>query len=170
MQYVKKKMKLNLVGTNDKFERMTLGDIVDIARQGNAYSQLQDAGGLLPIGMSVQDWRHSAWAAQSTASSRVEKATAKKKRTIILEVSSDEVEDEDDKEAGRNTTAYCVRCRWYYYHIILHLQRMATMLIPMTLTAATAAHTAAASSSSVLGGIGGGQIHYRCSKCEYFRC
>ena len=58
------------------FERMTLGSIVDIARQGNAFT-LQDAGGLLPIGMTVQDWRQRfgvipAAAAQSTALSRVE--------------------------------------------------------------------------------------------------
>ena len=106
----KKKMKLNLV-TDDKFERMTLGDIVDIARQGNAFT-LQDAGGSLPIGMTVQDWRQRfgviptavTAAAQSTASTKVEKVTVKKKRKVILEDSSEE--EEDDKEAD-NTTASC---------------------------------------------------------------
>lgn len=99
-----KKMKLILI-TDDKFERLTLGDIVDIARQGNAFT-LQDAGGSLPIGMTVDGWRHrfglipekAAVAQWTTTSSRGEKVTMKKKRKVILEDSSDE--DEEDEVGG----------------------------------------------------------------------
>jgi hypothetical protein len=99
-----KKMKLILI-TDDKFERMTLGDLVDIARQGNAFT-LQDAGGSLPIGMTVDGWRQrfglipavTAVAQLTTSSSRVEKVTMKKKRKVILEDSSDE--DEEDEAGG----------------------------------------------------------------------
>ena len=111
----KKKMKLTLV-TDDKFERMTLGDIVDIARQGNAFA-LQDEGGSLPIGMTVHDWRQrfglipavveAQHSSSSTSSSRVEKVTVQKKRKVILEDSSEEDEEDGDTTASckKNTAA-----------------------------------------------------------------
>ena len=103
---VKKKMKLTLV-TDDKFERMTFDDIVDIARQGNAFV-LQDAGGSLPIGMTVHNWRQrfglipAVAEAQhsSSSSSRVEKVTINKKRKVIPEDSSEDDEEDDDTTAS----------------------------------------------------------------------
>ena len=87
--------KLKLV-TDDKSERITLG-LVDIARQGNAFT-ISDEGGSLPFGMTVKDWRDKFSLVQqqkSTAKSTNQggnNSKAKKKRKVI-EDSSDEDED-----------------------------------------------------------------------------
>ncbi|KAL3815856.1 hypothetical protein ACHAXA_002272 [Cyclostephanos tholiformis] len=48
-----RKLTLN---SDDKFERMKLGDQLDIERRGNEF-RVCDRGGSLPVGMSVDDWR-----------------------------------------------------------------------------------------------------------------
>mmetsp|Transcript_34834 Transcript_34834/g.74239 ORF Transcript_34834/g.74239 Transcript_34834/m.74239 type:complete len:1045 (-) Transcript_34834:149-3283(-) len=80
--------KLKLV-TDDKSERITLG-LVDIARQGNAFT-IKDAGGSLPFGMTVQDWRRKFGL---VAEPRPQPRIIKKKRKVILEDSSSEEDNE----------------------------------------------------------------------------
>ena len=83
-------MKLTLV-TDDKSEKMTWG-LIDIKRSGNQFA-IKDAGGSLPIGLSLSQWREKF----SLESPKVDKqlkdvsSNFSKKRRVILD-SSDEDE------------------------------------------------------------------------------
>jgi len=105
---VVKELTLNI---EDKFERIKLGDSLDISRRGNDFS-VKDKGGSLPIGMSVNDWREK-FSLSKMKKKKMEPARAikkgglslqkkaeelriAKKRKVILEDSS---EDDDDDVA-----------------------------------------------------------------------
>jgi hypothetical protein len=105
---VVKELTLNI---EDKFERIKLGDSLDISRRGNDFS-IKDKGGSLPIGMSVDDWREKFSLSKkkkkmdptrairkgglSLKRKAEEVRTAKKQRKATLEDSS---EDDDDDVA-----------------------------------------------------------------------
>ena len=98
--------KLTLI-SDDKFERINLGDLLNISRRGNDFS-VKDRGGSLPIGMSVADWQmkfslkevDNAAVRKQPISLRnskieVEEVRTAKKRKMILEDSSEEEEDDN---------------------------------------------------------------------------
>ena len=101
-----KKLTLN---TDDKFERIKLGDLIDISRRGNDFS-IKDKGGSLPIGMSLNDWKvkfslikvlpNSAAAATDTnkltQKNKIENVRTMKKRKMILEDSSEDSDDDNN--------------------------------------------------------------------------
>jgi hypothetical protein len=66
------------VGGDDKFERMKLGDQLDIQRRGNEF-RVRDKGGSLPFGMSVDDWRRKFGLLVRVVAMRA----AKKKHTAV---------------------------------------------------------------------------------------
>ena len=98
--------KLVLV-TDDKAERMTLGPL-EIRREGNVFT-LNDKGGSLPIGMTLEDWekifelgdpssslslKKKAISLDVNSSLKDSQKVTKKKRLVIEDSSS---EDEDEK-------------------------------------------------------------------------
>ena len=106
---VGKSDRLSLVN-DDKSERITYGDYLDIERKGNEF-KINDVGGSLPFGMDVKSWRvkfglvvvkekkasgggsYSDNKQQVEEEEEVVKSKSKKKpRKVILEDSSDEEE------------------------------------------------------------------------------
>jgi hypothetical protein len=97
------------LNTDDKFERIKLGDLIDISRRGNDFS-IKDKGGSLPIGMSLNDWKvkfslikvlpNSAAAAtdtnELTQKNKIENVRTTKKRKMILEDSSEDSDDDNN--------------------------------------------------------------------------
>lgn len=114
---VGKSDRLSLVN-DDKSERITYGDYLDIERKGNEF-KINDVGGSLPFGMDVKSWRvkfglvvvkeKKASVGGSYSDSdklqvgeeeEVVKSKSKKKpRKVVLEDSSDEDEEEAVKTA-----------------------------------------------------------------------
>ena len=102
---VVKELNLNI---EDKFERIKLGDSLDISRRGNDFS-VKDKGGSLPIGMSVDDWREKFSLSKKkkmeppraikkgglSLQKKAEEGMIAKKRKMILEDSSED-DDVDD--------------------------------------------------------------------------
>ena len=101
-----KELNLNI---EDKFERIKLGDSLDISRRGNDFS-VKDKGGSLPIGMSVDDWREKFSLSKKkkkmeppraikkgglSLQKKAEEVMIAKKRKMILEDSSED-DDVDD--------------------------------------------------------------------------
>jgi hypothetical protein len=96
------------LNADDKFERIKLGDLIDISRRGNDFS-IKDKGGSLPIGMSVNDWRakFSVMKVLPTNSAdvdtnkqsqknKIENSRTMKKRKVILEDSSEDSDDDNN--------------------------------------------------------------------------
>lgn len=95
-----KKLTLN---TDDKFERIKLGDLIDISRRGNDFS-IKDKGGSLPIGMSFSDWRvkftlmkvHPMDTNKLSQKKIIDNVRTVKKRKVILEDSSEDSDDDNN--------------------------------------------------------------------------
>ena len=100
-----KKLTLN---TDDKFERIKLGDFIDISRRGNDFS-IKDKGGSLPIGMSLSDWRvkfslmkvlptnsDDVDTKKQSQKNKIENGRTMKKRKVILEDSSEDSDDDNN--------------------------------------------------------------------------
>lgn len=93
---------------DDKSERITLG-LVDIARQGNAFT-IWDADGSLPYNMTVKGWRKKFELGQVQSSqqkqqqrSRAETAKAKKNKRVILEDSGESGDEGNTSSAYKKT-------------------------------------------------------------------
>lgn len=83
-------MKLTLV-TDDKFEKMTWG-LLDIKRSGNQFA-IKDAGGSLPIGVSLSQWREKFSLVSPKVDNQVKDVSSfSSKKRRVIEDSSDEDE------------------------------------------------------------------------------